>query len=87
MYPTSTVVNYEQAVEPFRMTDRLSVTERAMLMGGLRQGLRLVAEGEDRLISAASTIRFARQGEARKVRAYSGRLPESRTQGSLHHWL
>jgi predicted TIM-barrel fold metal-dependent hydrolase len=28
------VVNYEQAVEPFRLTDRLSVSERAMLMGG-----------------------------------------------------
>jgi predicted TIM-barrel fold metal-dependent hydrolase len=28
------VVNYEQAVEPFRMTDRLSESERAMLMGG-----------------------------------------------------
>jgi L-fuconolactonase len=28
------VVNYEQGVEPFRMTDRLSETERAMLMGG-----------------------------------------------------
>ena len=28
------VVNYEQAVEPFRKTDRLSKTERAMLMGG-----------------------------------------------------
>jgi predicted TIM-barrel fold metal-dependent hydrolase len=28
------VVNYEQAVEPFRDTDRLSESERAMLMGG-----------------------------------------------------
>ncbi|MDH5534425.1 MAG: amidohydrolase [Betaproteobacteria bacterium] len=28
------VVNYEQAVEPFRKTDRLSDSERAMLMGG-----------------------------------------------------
>jgi L-fuconolactonase len=28
------VVNYAQAVEPFRKTDRLSATERAMLMGG-----------------------------------------------------
>jgi L-fuconolactonase len=28
------VVNYEQAVEPFRMTTRLSESERAMLMGG-----------------------------------------------------
>jgi predicted TIM-barrel fold metal-dependent hydrolase len=28
------VVNYEQAVEPFRRTDRLSESERAMLMGG-----------------------------------------------------
>lgn len=28
------VVNYEQAVEPFRLTDRLSGSERAMLMGG-----------------------------------------------------
>jgi L-fuconolactonase len=28
------VVNYEQAVEPFRQTDRLSENERAMLMGG-----------------------------------------------------
>lgn len=28
------VVNYEQAVEPFRLTDRLSAGERAMLMGG-----------------------------------------------------
>jgi L-fuconolactonase len=27
------VVNYEQAVEPFPKTDRLSDTERAMLMG------------------------------------------------------
>ncbi len=26
--------NYEQAVEPFRLTDRLSDSERAMLMGG-----------------------------------------------------
>jgi predicted TIM-barrel fold metal-dependent hydrolase len=28
------VVNYEQAVEPFRQADRLSDSERAMLMGG-----------------------------------------------------
>jgi hypothetical protein len=28
------VVNYEQAVEPFLKTGRLSETERAMLMGG-----------------------------------------------------
>ncbi|MBS0562343.1 MAG: amidohydrolase [Proteobacteria bacterium] len=28
------VVNYEQAVEPFRITDRLTESERAMLMGG-----------------------------------------------------
>jgi len=28
------IVNHEQAVEPFRMTDRLSDTERAVLMGG-----------------------------------------------------
>jgi predicted TIM-barrel fold metal-dependent hydrolase len=28
------VVDYEQAVEPFRRTDRLSASERAMLMGG-----------------------------------------------------
>ena len=28
------VVNYEQAVEPFRLTDRLSESDRAMLMGG-----------------------------------------------------
>lgn len=28
------LVNYEQAVEPFRRTDRLSDSERAMLMGG-----------------------------------------------------
>ena len=28
------VVNYEQAVEPFRLTDRLTDSERAMLMGG-----------------------------------------------------
>ncbi|MBX3650067.1 MAG: amidohydrolase family protein [Burkholderiales bacterium] len=28
------VVNYEQAVEPFRLTDRISASERAMLMGG-----------------------------------------------------
>ncbi len=28
------VVNYEQAVEPFLKTDRLSTSERAMLMGG-----------------------------------------------------
>ncbi len=28
------VVNYEQAVEPFRLTDRLNESERAMLMGG-----------------------------------------------------
>jgi YVTN family beta-propeller protein len=28
------VVNYEQAVEPFRQTDRLSNSERTMLMGG-----------------------------------------------------
>ena len=28
------VVNYEQAVEPFRLTDRVSDSERAMLMGG-----------------------------------------------------
>ena len=28
------VVNYEQAVEPFRLTDRLNDSERAMLMGG-----------------------------------------------------
>ena len=28
------VVNFEQAVEPFRLTNRLSASERAMLMGG-----------------------------------------------------
>ena len=28
------VVNYKDAVEPFRLTDRLSESERAMLMGG-----------------------------------------------------
>ena len=28
------VVNYAQAVEPFRLTDRLRDSERAMLMGG-----------------------------------------------------
>ncbi|MFY9840363.1 MAG: amidohydrolase family protein [Xanthobacteraceae bacterium] len=28
------VVNYEQAVEPFLKTDRLSDSDRAMLMGG-----------------------------------------------------
>lgn len=28
------VVNYEQAVEPFRLTDRLSESDRATLMGG-----------------------------------------------------
>ena len=28
------VVNHEQAVEPFLKTDRLSDSERAMLMGG-----------------------------------------------------
>jgi predicted TIM-barrel fold metal-dependent hydrolase len=28
------VVNYKQAVEPFRQTERLSDSERAMLMGG-----------------------------------------------------
>ena len=28
------VVNYEQAVEPFRRTERLTDSERAMLMGG-----------------------------------------------------
>jgi predicted TIM-barrel fold metal-dependent hydrolase len=28
------VVNYEQAVEPFRLTSRLTASERAMLMGG-----------------------------------------------------
>jgi len=28
------VVNYEQAVEPFRLTDRISASEKAMLMGG-----------------------------------------------------
>jgi len=39
------VVNYEQAVEPFRRTDRLSGSERALLNGRyLCQGLRLVAE-------------------------------------------
>ncbi|OGA25851.1 MAG: hypothetical protein A3I02_00140, partial [Betaproteobacteria bacterium RIFCSPLOWO2_02_FULL_67_26] len=30
----SAVVNYEQAVEPFRKTNRLTDSERAMLMGG-----------------------------------------------------
>jgi hypothetical protein len=32
--PAFAVVNYEQAVEPFLKTDRLSDAERAMLMGG-----------------------------------------------------
>jgi predicted TIM-barrel fold metal-dependent hydrolase len=31
---TTSVVNYEQAVEPFRLTDRLTESERATLMGG-----------------------------------------------------
>jgi predicted TIM-barrel fold metal-dependent hydrolase len=30
----SAVVNYEQAVEPFRLTERLTASERATLMGG-----------------------------------------------------
>jgi predicted TIM-barrel fold metal-dependent hydrolase len=30
----SAVVNYEQAVEAFRLTDRLNKDEKAMLMGG-----------------------------------------------------
>ena len=38
------VVNYERAVEPFLKTDRLSDSERAMLMGGVRQGAWLVAK-------------------------------------------
>jgi hypothetical protein len=43
--PRLAVVNYEQAVEPFRQTDRLSDSERAMLMGVcLAPGLWLVAE-------------------------------------------
>ncbi len=28
------MINYAQGMEPFRMTDRLSASERAMLMGG-----------------------------------------------------
>jgi predicted TIM-barrel fold metal-dependent hydrolase len=31
---TFALVNYEQAIEPFRLTDRLNDSERAMLMGG-----------------------------------------------------
>ena len=31
---TQEFVSYEQAIEPFRLTDRLSESERAMLMGG-----------------------------------------------------
>jgi predicted TIM-barrel fold metal-dependent hydrolase len=31
---TTALVNYEQAVEPFRLTDRLTESERATLMGG-----------------------------------------------------
>lgn len=31
---TYVLVNYEQSVEPFRLTDRLNDSERAMLMGG-----------------------------------------------------
>jgi L-fuconolactonase len=31
---TFPIVNYEQAIEPFLKTDRLSDTERATLMGG-----------------------------------------------------
>jgi predicted TIM-barrel fold metal-dependent hydrolase len=31
---TFAIVNYEQAIEPFLKTDRLSASERAMLMGG-----------------------------------------------------
>jgi hypothetical protein len=34
----------QQAVEPFLKTERLSASERAMLMGGHRQGVWLVAE-------------------------------------------
>ena len=33
------VVTYEQGVEPFLKTDRLSDTDRAMLMGGACAGL------------------------------------------------
>jgi L-fuconolactonase len=32
--PCDPFLDHEQAVEPFRMTDRLSDTERAVLMGG-----------------------------------------------------
>ncbi len=39
------VVNYQEAVMPFLATNRLSASERPMLMGGSdRQGLRLVAD-------------------------------------------
>jgi len=44
------VVNYEQAVEAFLRTDRLSDTERAMLMGGACA--KAMAGHEERLTSA-----------------------------------
>ena len=53
------VVNYEQAVVPFLKTDRLSDTERAMLMGWrLRQGS-LMAGHRRR---ASDFLRFADPG-------------------------
>ena len=59
------VVNYEQAVEPFRQTDRLSDSERAMLMGGaLRQGLWLVPEEELVVSRHNTTIRCGEKNHA-----------------------
>ncbi len=65
------VVNYEQAVEPFLKTDRLTDSERAMLMGG---ACALVAEeslaqAPDRLASigarSARAIGALRLGQVR----------------------
>ena len=51
------VVNYEQGVEPFLMTDRLSESERAMLMGGACA--RLIAGSRRRRASPAGLDRRA----------------------------
>jgi hypothetical protein len=51
-----TVVNYEQGVEPFLKTDRLSDSERAMLMGGACATVSCRTFMEQRCGSAAGSV-------------------------------
>jgi hypothetical protein len=89
------VVNYEQAVEPFLKTDRLSDSERAMLMGGdcakarslLFHMMRLTSTG--RLVRSKfprSGIAFAPRSPGRSSMPISFEQSRCRREGRENQW-